>query len=358
MHSEESPGVMPEDGPTRKERQPSVQGERNLPLRWSDRAMYIAAPQESVGSDGVVPSVSLVSMTPDPLGTIASVLAMADGRVINELSELSDDDRRHYWEQSNLTHLKAAWEFVEFHFMFDGVPRWWTQQLERQRTATYFEQSLRFAVVEDLPTAVSLPPSLYGTAGTDDENAYFAQETKQAMRRHWDRAIHAISHTYEDLINMGMPAEDARGLLPLGTCTRVHYRTNLRSLAEHAGNRLCTQAQFLWRIVFSKIVESIREYEPDAAWKEGDMGFGASSVQWQFRTIADSEIFRPVCYQKGSCPWGADFDRGCKIRGRVEENAAMGRPSSEWHDPDAINGIPSIGNEEWLLDPTAARFKP
>lgn len=323
-------------------------GADNLPLRWADRAMLPAEPFKDVDPGaGVVPKVTLVSMTADPLGVIASVLSMADGRVC-DTSDVSDSDRQHYWEQSLATHLRAPWEFIELHFLIDGVPRWWTQQLERQRTATYFEQSLRFAVVENLSRSVSLPPSLVGTVDMEHED-YLSRDPRQAQRRVWDNAVYRIDSAYDRLINSGMPAEDARGLLPLATCTRVHYRTSLRGLAEHAGNRLCTQAQFLWRIVFSKIVESIRDYHP-SCWVE------SKDQHWQFRTIADSEIFRPVCYSLGRCPWGADFDRGCKIRERVETNGRNGKPSSQWFDPEGDPEL-SINPAEWLADPAAARFK-
>jgi flavin-dependent thymidylate synthase len=303
---------------------------------------------------GVEPTVRLVSMTPDPLGTVAKVLMLADGRVYRVDGDCSDSDRRHYWEQSLKTHLRAPWEFIDMHFIFEGVPRWWTQQLERQRTATYFEQSLRFAVVEDLESAVSFPPSLGGTVRQKWSERRDAVSSTQNMRNIWDDAVQEAETAYMALIEHGMPAEDARGLLPLATCTRVHYHTNLRALAEHAGNRLCTQASFLWRVVFAKIISEIRTYweHPESVVRSNQIDDG-----WQFEAIANSAIFRPVCYSLGSCPWGADFDRGCKIRDRVAENAAAGRPSSEWGRSDGVNGIPAIEPAEWLADEGAARFK-
>lgn len=342
-------------------------GHGPLPMRWSDRAMIPAEPYEGIDPDvGVEPSVTLVGMTADPLGAVAKVLMLADGRVYRSAGDCSDSDRRYYWDQSLATHLRAPWEFIDMHFIFDGVPRWWTAQLERQRTATYFEQSLRFAVVEDLGSSVSLPPSLAGTKrivnavpewdgdGVSDWNRLSPEEQSAQRQRYiWNDAISAVGDAYSELIDMGMPAEDARGLLPLATATRVHYHTNLRALAEHAGNRLCTQASFLWRVVFAKMINAIRGYGVECPEHYGS----GEDSGWQYETIADSAIFRPVCYSAGRCPWGADFDRGCKIRDRVSENAAAGRPSSEWHEVDGINGIPAIQPAEWLADPTAARFK-
>lgn len=330
-------------------------------VKWADRAMFVAEPQhEEDEKKGVLPKVSLLSMTPDPLGTVASVLSLAKGET-RAPGDFSVDEKMYYWQQSSATHLRAPWEFIEFHFFIDGVPRSWTQQLERQRTATYFEQSLRFAVIEDLPQSVALPPSLMGTVrplptwiyGSDVDIESWTPEQKDLQRRReiWEEGLRAVQDCYERLIDMGMPQEEARDLLPLGTCTRLHYRTSLRGLAEHAGNRLCTQAQWRWKFVFNEIIHAIRAYGTDHLDHDFD--------DWQYPIIADSEIFKPVCYSMGKCPWQSDFDRGCRIRPAVDAFAAAGIPSSRWADSTLKNMDGEFGpikDEDWM-DESAARFK-
>jgi thymidylate synthase (FAD) len=338
-------------------------------VRWADRAMFTAVPQESDELKGVMPSVRLLSMTPDPLGTIASILCLAKGEVRGP-GDFDREEKLYYWEQSGATHLRAPWEFIEFHFFIDGVPRSWTQQLERQRTATYFEQSLRFAVIEDLDQAVALPASLMGTERPDEDYGYPHDVTagwspedidRQAQRELWEAAVRSTGDAYRKLIELGMPAEEARDLLPLGTCTRLHYRTSLRGLAEHAGNRLCTQAQWRWKFVFNEIIRAIREYGTDHA---GDAWAGLPPEDWQYEVLADSSIFKPVCYSLGRCPWGSDFDRGCKIRPAVEAFAARGVPSRDWAETKITVGghfeesrtLGPIRTEDWMAE-DAARFK-
>lgn len=199
----------------------------------------------------------------------------------------------------------------------------------------YAQESMRFAVKDNMAAETSLPPSLKG---------------QPQLAEAWEQALKEIQNAYNFLVANGIPAEDARGLLPHCTTTRIHFKTNLRNLVDHAGNRLCTQAQFVWRTVFAGIVSQIREH--------------ASSIPdnlWQFQTIANSMLFRPVCYQMGKCPFKADFDRGCTIRGRVDSFASRGVPSTEWgmgfmpHEDDLNDDdIPPIREEEWLLDPRAA----
>jgi hypothetical protein len=169
-------------------------------------------------------------------------------------------------------------------------------------------------------------------------------------------------------VNNGVPAEDARAVIPHAITTRLNYVTDLRNLSEHAGMRLCTQAQFEWRIVFMEIVKAIRNYGRDHLDHPGD--------DWQFEALANSGLFRPVCYQQGKCVFKADFDRSCTIRERVDQNEHVGRPSAEWHLPhSSVQVVPNPGGpmhmqsiqqtvridgidaSEWLLNPAAARLQ-
>lgn len=295
--------------------------------KWADDAMYQAEPMEQ-GEHGVKPRAYLLSATPDPLGAIAAACAMYEGRVVRDTSEVTDEQRRHYWEQVKKTHLKAPLEFVDLHFLLEGVTRSFTHQLVRQRTAVYAQESLRFAVKEHLSGEVPLPPSIQpGSMGHE----------RGEERQVWEDAIEQVDAAYNRLINMGVPAEDARGLLPHSVTTRVHYKTNLRNLLDHAGNRLCTQAQFEWRYVFAQIVQAIREHRPQVP--RTPMGVDITTTHdWQFQLIANDGLFKPVCYAVGHCPFTADFDRGCTIRERVQRG--------EWD---------KIDDTEWLLDPAAAR---
>jgi len=286
--------------------------------RWADPAMFEAEPIEKDEEGRLTPRVHLLSATPDPLGAIAAACAMYEGRVVRDTGEVTDEDRRHYWEQVKKTHLKAPLEFVDMHFLLEGVTRAFTHQLVRQRTAVYAQESLRFAVKENLEEEVPLPPSIQ--EGTTEAGV-------------WNHAVKRAGTAYHQLVERGVPAEDARGLLPHSTTTRVHYKTNLRNLVDHAGNRLCTQAQFEWRFVFTGIVQAIRNYEPSPL-RDHQMGMRT----WQFQLIADDGLFKPVCYALGHCPFTADFDRGCTIRERVQRG--------EWD---------KIDDREWLMNPAAAR---
>lgn len=366
------------------------------PVKWGDAQQYHAEPHSNYQGEehGVMPAVFLLWMTPDPLGAVAAMAEMYKGNVIHDLSEVTDDMRRQAFEDVQKTHLKAPLEAIKLHFLVEGVDRSFTHQHVRQRTAVYAQESLRFAVPGDLAEATSLPPSLQGTSREGpvlDDRYGKAQE--QQWRDVWSNTLDVVDAAYHMLVESGMPAEEARGLLPHATATRLHYVTDLRNLSDHAGNRLCTQAQFHWRLVFAQLINAIREYEP-ADIPNGLMSNVAAdyhdaweaTFRWQFEALADvthSNIFKPVCYQLNYCPFQASFDRACTIRERVEYKSRHGVPSNEWDqeqdlgpdfrkltpwakdkfkgDPDTPHMvssiIPPIKTEEWLLNPGAARVR-
>lgn len=336
---------------------------KELERPWADKAMFKSEPMPE-GARG--PRVFLLSMTADPLGAIAAASMMYEGKVVRSLADVTHADRRHYIEQIKKTHLKAPFEFVDLHFMIEGVTRSFTHQMVRQRTAVYCQESLRFAVKENLDEETPLPPSL---AGLPNDHPQV---------RLWRGALNRVQDTYETLVADGMPAEDARGLLPHQTTTRLHYKTNLRGLYEHLGNRLCTQAQFEWRSVAIGIVQAIREYRSTFAQEKSliasgntdlaeSIAYAFSGDAWQQEVLAD--MFAPICYLTGKCEFNASFDRACSIRDRVEANHAIGRTSEKWYSPVLgtesadigdgrkvfLGGIGAIRPEEWLADPTAAR---
>lgn len=328
----------------------------NLPRKWADEQQFVAQPMQANRTpDGmIVPKVTLLWMTPDPLGANAAMGRMYKGIPTYNLADITDEERRQFFEDSMATHLQAPLEAIKFHFHIEGVTRSFTHQLVRQRTAVYAQESLRFAVKEDLVEEVSVPPSIA------------ALPKNHPTRQNWDNALKVAGDTYNFLVANGIPAEDARGLMPHAVTTRTNFVTDLRNLSAHAGNRLCTQAQFEWRVVFLGMVKAIREYTPDFSWIESFAGTALEDIKedweekyrWQQQMIADSGLFRPICYQLGKCPFKASFDRACTIRERVDKFAATGIPSAHWGNylqNDPANEV-NISTSEWLLDPAAARL--
>lgn len=357
-------------------------------VKWADRAMYQSAgtPDENrAPGGGVMPTVRLLNATPDPLGSLAAICGIYTGKVHRSLSEISDDDRRAALNAMLKTELSGPLECIQLHFLVEGVTRAFTHQAVRNRFSFFAQESMRFAVVdgEDWVDRQAYPPSLaaspvpshiavpsYGGGPMKEYEPnpdYGPEELAYALQRDaWDDAIIAAQQAYQRLINAGVPAEDARGLMPHSITTRYHWLVSYRTLLSEAGKRLCTQAQFEWRTVMAQVAAALRGYGEIQQFEYDSGNTVQCDVAWQWKALADH--LRPVCYAAGRCTFMADFDRNCSIRDRVEANAAIGRPSSEWHERKEVyrpvgdhremlltNTIEPIHPREWLADPNAAR---
>lgn len=320
--------------------------------RYADSSMFEAVPMEKAEDGEIEPVVTLLWMTPDPLGAIAAACRMYEGIPTYKLSDITDDERRRYFDDVQRTHLTAPMEFVKLHYFIEGVDRGFTHQIVRQRTAVFAQESLRFAVKDHMAEEVVIPPSVAELPA------------HHPTRQMWEKHLKGVQDFYNYLIANDIPAEDARSILPHAVATRLNFCTDLRNLREHAGNRLCTQAQMHWRDVFTQIKDCIATFTPDFSFMDQvSTRFGTEdscrqkfneTQRWQFELLANSGIFKPACYQQGHCPFKASFDRGCTIRERVDMNAKRGRGSGDWPYASHDRTIPAIDDREWQLDRKAA----
>lgn len=288
---------------------------------YVDKAMFEAKPMAQGATHK--PTVYVLSATPDPLGALAAFSKIYEGIPVYRLSEVSDEERVSYFDDVFNTTLQAPLEQIDFHFMVEGLTRASWDQMARQRTANFGGESLRFSVKLPLTGVVRPGPSIVGNKRREATHA---------------TALAAIESAYASLIADGVPAEDARGLIPMNVLVRGHWKTNLRNLVTELGKRSCTQAQWEWRMIIVSMREAVRKY-PYGVQFVTDRGVAEvpMNAQWQFEYIADSPIWQPVCFSTGRCMFKAKADRGCTIRERVE----AGR-------------FDEIDVREWLLDPTAA----
>jgi flavin-dependent thymidylate synthase len=342
-------------------------------VRAADAAQYAREPIPETQRGQI--RVRLLNATPDPLGSIAALGKQYKGEVVRDLSEVTDEERRSYLNDFGNTVLSGPLEAAQFHFQIEGVTRSITHQMVRSRASFFAQESLRFAVPEgDWDQEIPVPPSLAGARQRREkyiqsrftgESADPGPESEVRMLDTWEDAMLNAQIAYTHLIEMGMPAEEARGVLPHDMPTRIHWVLDLRTLLAEAGKRTCTQAQFPWRIIFAGMAKSLREWGTSSReiHRPQSAPEYISGDSWQFREIANK--LRPVCYQTGSCGFMAEFDRSCKIRSRVDSFAREQVPSSKWsegwtgwvhEDGDEFEKtIKPINDAEWAADPSAAR---
>ncbi|MHB1017452.1 MAG: FAD-dependent thymidylate synthase [Coriobacteriia bacterium] len=176
--------------------------------------------------------VRLLNHTPDPERAIAAAARLCYAPVgAAELTEtMSDEAVRRVLKTIITSGHTSALEHASYTFAIDGVSRALTHQLVRHRLASYNQQSQRYVTYAHEPVFVT-PPSV---AGDPDVAARFAEATRAAF------------DAYRALVDAGVPAEDARYLLPNAMETKIVVTMNIRELLHFFELRCCKRAQ--WEI--------------------------------------------------------------------------------------------------------------
>ena len=137
-------------------------------------------------------------------------------------------------------------EHASYTFAVEGVSRALTHQLVRHRLASYNQQSQRYVKFKEEPPIVR-PASV-------DTNPEAAQA--------FDEAIDACWQAYDKLVQAGVPAEDARYILPNACETKIVVTMNIRELMHFFSNRCCNRAQWEIRELAWKMLELVRPTAP------------------------------------------------------------------------------------------------
>jgi thymidylate synthase (FAD) len=138
-------------------------------------------------------------------------------------------------------------EHVVFTFGISGVSRTLSHQLVRHRAGVAFDQQSQRYV--KFKSAATMLPHTLAEAGDEVRERYEAQ-------------VDGAMSLYGDLVEAGIPGEDARFVFPNATRTNLVMTANLRALIHMSGLRLCTMAQWEIRRLFQLIRHEIFAVSP------------------------------------------------------------------------------------------------
>ena len=136
-------------------------------------------------------------------------------------------------------------EHAIFTFSLEGVSRAMTHQLVRHRIASYSQQSQRY-VRFDTADYVT-PPEV---------------EKRPEAKSVFDASVEGAWRTYRDMIEDGIPEEDARYVLPNAATTNVALTMNARELLHFFRLRCCLRAQWEIRRVALKMLDECKRVAP------------------------------------------------------------------------------------------------
>ena len=174
--------------------------------------------------------VELLYHTPDPERAIATAARLCYAPVgAAELMETMPEER----VKSVLSTIMSAGhtstlEHASYTFAVDGVSRALTHQLVRHRIASFNQQSQRYVKFTD------------GLATVKPESVA----------------------ANEEMLAAGVPAEDARYLLPNAAETKIVITMNVRELLHFFSLRCCNRAQWEIREMAHRMLELVKPTAP------------------------------------------------------------------------------------------------
>ena len=191
--------------------------------------------------------VKLLEHTPHPERVVAMAARLCYSAAgAEELAEkMTDEQVEKLVDKIIQMGHASTMEHVSFTFGIEGVSRVLTHQLVRHRLASYSQQSQRYVAEHDFEYI--LPPSI--------------AERPEASER-FKAFMENIQQTYNDLVEAGVPKEDARYVLANATETKIVVTMNARSLMHFFNLRCCNRAQWEIRELAYKMLAEAKAVAP------------------------------------------------------------------------------------------------
>ncbi len=187
--------------------------------------------------------IELVRHTEDPESMIAQAARISHQTAGNEQDYSAEEDRELIRKLRNWGHW-SPFEFASATFYVEGISRSCLAQLTRHRLVSFMVRSMRY--VKQNQDEVVIPKSV--------KEAGLAEEYKEGITE---------SHNlYQKAIDAGVPKEDARFLLPIGSKTSLYLKTNFREFRHIIELRGGEEAQWEIRDLAEGFLTRLSEVAP------------------------------------------------------------------------------------------------
>lgn len=195
-------------------------------------------------------NVFILRHTPEP----DRLVALAARRCYSSLpaqaidETISDDEIKRLLALLRSRNHLSPFEHAEFTFSADGISRALSHQLVRHRVASYSQESQRYVnyLKADIPPFIT-PPSILKS-----------EQAKQI----YTQAMQSSLATYAQLLEVGIPAEDARYVFANSVETKIVFTFNARSLFNFFEQRCCLKAQWEIRNLAMQMLAQVRKIAP------------------------------------------------------------------------------------------------
>ena len=195
-------------------------------------------------------TVKLLSYTADPEQNIVAAIRQCYASVgAEELKEKTTEEvRKRLIKQVIESGHTSTLEHASFTFAIDGVSRVTEIHLIRHRIASFSIQSGRYVKRGD--AGYRVPPAI---RGLEDKKLY------EKYLKHLDNS----QELYNELIEAGVKAEDARYAQPQSVQVKIVMTMNARELLHFFSVRSCVRAQWEIREVAQQMLKLVKEIAPN-----------------------------------------------------------------------------------------------
>ena len=224
--------------------------------------------------------VKLIRHTPEPEKLVAIAARLCYSPVgVEDLEEKLDLEAAQKLVRFVIKsgHLSTT-EHVYFTFGIEGISRVLSHQLVRHRIASFNQQSQRYVKFNENYEYI-VPDSI---------------KQNQKINEKYKSFISDIHEFYEEMLNNGIEAEDARYILPNSSETKMIVTMNARELLHFFTVRCCNRAQTEIRDLAILMLKNVKKAAPAVFEKAGPNCLRVSCPEGK--------------YSCGNPPLASDFD--------------------------------------------------
>lgn len=212
-----------------------------------------ATPFDAVSVDDDAEDVLIEEAICDPSahpGDVGEAELQRQAKVLSLLRRLI---RRGHW---------GPFEHAHVVFGLRNIPVVVTRHMTRHRHLSVDMQSMRYVTFDHaggyIPASITDPEhaTREGTVELDDESD--RELAQSVMNDQYDSAV----ERYEMLLDLGVPEEDARYLLPVGTTVNLTLSGNLRAIAHVHNVRSKANVQAETREVADQMFAELADFAP------------------------------------------------------------------------------------------------
>ena len=201
------------------------------------------------------------------------------GQLIQGAMDLTMKTRATFEKSVSTTSLKflieaghtSILEHVCYTFVLENVSRSFLAQITRHRMGSFTSASQHYTDYRDMPMVVSKTHR-----AEFEESLYFLGDSDYALT-----AFEVAARDYVQMIDIGVPIEEARQVLPNAAAVTIMWTVNARSLLNFFEQRLCKRNVEEMQIVAQKVWLAVHNHWPEFA-----------------------ELCGPYCFPSGQCNQG------------------------------------------------------